>query len=156
MNSDLDKIAEILKKRFPRCEVNLMRSGDHGPNPLVTVFFPSVGDEVFAIGDVPGKGNVVYMGVNEHVKNEDFKSSGYDLFQFQYQGPEHLVGKFVEGAQKHYEKEKDFEDFEDKCDRDAGIEERSSFDPRWAPAMADEIHVGATDALVVEWERETM
>lgn len=156
MNDDLDKIAELLKKRFPRCEVKLMRSGDHGPNPLVTVFFPSVGDEIFAMGDDPTKGKTVYMGVSEHVRNEDFKPSGYDLFQFGYKGPEHLVGKFVEGAEKHYKKQKEFEDFEDKCDRDWGIKERSSFDPRLAPALAAEIHVGAKDVLVVEWERETM
>ena len=139
MNDDLDRIAELLKKRFPQCEVEIMRSGDHGPNPMVTVFFPSVGDEVFAIGDEPAKGKTVHMGVSEHAKVESFKPSGYDLFKFRYQGPEHLVKKFVEGAQKHYEKEKAFEDFEDKCDRDWGIEERNPLDPRLAPAMADEL-----------------
>jgi hypothetical protein len=100
MNDDLGKIAEMLRARFPRCEVKTMRSGDHGPNPLATVYFPSVGDEVFAIGDDPAKGKKVYMGVNEHVRNEDFKPDGWDLFDFGYQGPKHLVGKFVEGAWK--------------------------------------------------------
>ena len=156
VNNDLDEIVDLLQKRFPRCEVKIMRSGEYGPNPLVTVFFPSCGDEVFAVGDVPGKGKMVHMGVSQHAKLDDFKPSGYDLFKFKYKGPEYLVEKFVEGSKKMYDKLKEFEDFEDKCDKDWGINERNPLDHRLAPELAAEINVGSPDALVVEWERDTM